>query len=128
MILVWEAVHYLHEANYIIDLLNTTAAEFSIKHDQASEPSFPIRISLKVESNSTANMLGDRSFDIELQELCSVPGPSQEYTMLDGMLDQVFIASAPRSLQNVSTLPELATYQVGSCPRNVGVELSWVSL
>ena len=128
MILVWKAVHSLHEANYIIDLLNTIAAEFSIKHDQASESSLPIRIGLKVESNDTANVLDDRSFDLELQELYSVPGPSEEYPMLDGMLDQVFLASAPCSLQNVSIPPELATYEVGPCSKNVGVELIWVSL
>ena len=118
----------MHEANYIIDLLNTTAVGFFIQHDQASELSLPIRVSLKVESNNTANMLGDRTFDVELQEPCSVPGPSQECSMLDGMLDQVFLASAPCSLQNVSTFPELATYKVGCCSRNIGVELIWVSL
>ena len=105
----------MHEANCIIDLLNTIAAEFSSKHDQASEPSLPIRIGLKVESNDTATVLDDRSFDLELQELYDVPGPSEEYPMLDGMLDQVFLASAPCSLQNVSIPPELATYEVGPC-------------
>ena len=128
MILVWEAAHYLREANYIIDLLKTTAAEFSTKNDQASEPSLPIRISLKIESENTAKVPGDRSFDIELQELCGIPGPSQEYPMLDGMLDQVFLASAPCSLQNFSTPPELATYEVGPCSSNAGIGLIWVSL
>ena len=129
LILVWEAVHHLHEANYILDLLNTTAADFSKDHDQAGQPSVPIRVSLKVESNNnTANILGERSFDVELQELRSVPGPSWECPMLDGVLDQLFLASAPGSLQNVSTFPELETYEVGPCSRNVGVELIWVSL
>ena len=118
--MVWEAVHYLHEADYIIDLLNATAADFSIKHGQAGEPSLPTRASLKVESNhNTATILGERSFDVELQELRRVPSPSRECPMLDGMLDQVFLASAPYSLQNVSTFPELATYEVGPCSKHV---------
>ncbi len=122
-------MRYLHKANYIIGLLNTTAADFFIKHGQAGEQSFPIRVSLKVgSSNNTANMLGERSFDVELQELRRVPGPPWECPMLDGMLDQVFLASASCSLPNVSTFPELATYEVGPCSRNVGVELIWVSL
>ena len=118
----------MHEANYIIDMLNTTAAGFSIKHDQASQSSLPIRVSLKVFSNKTANMLGERTLDVELQEPCSVLGPSKECSMLDGMLDQVFLASAPCSPQNVSTFPELATYEVGSYSRTVEVEPIWVSL
>nr|AUW30811.1 hypothetical protein [Cladonia uncialis subsp. uncialis] len=103
----------IYTPKYIdLDLLNATAADFSIKHGQAGEPSLPTRASLKVESNhNTATILGERSFDVELQELRRVPSPSRECPMLDGMLDQVFLASAPYSLQNVSTFPELATYE-----------------
>ncbi len=129
LILVWKAVHYLYEANYIIDLLNTTAANFFIEHDQVGKPSVPIRMGLKVESNNdTGNILGERSFEVELQELRRVPGPSRERPMLDDVLDQVFLASAPCSLPNAPALPELATYEVGPYSRSFEVELTLVSL
>ena len=120
----------MHEADSIIDLLNTTAADLFIKYDQAGKLSVPIRVSLKVETNNdTANILGNRSFKVELKELPTVNGPSRECPMLDDMLDQVFLASAPcSSLQNVSTLPELVTYEVGPYFRIVGVGLILISL
>ena len=106
----------------MIDLLNTTAADFFAKHNLAGKPANPFRVRLKVESdNNAANILGEQSFEIEVQELLRVPGPARECPIPDDMLNQMFLASAPCSQQNVSNLPELVTYEVRLCTGNVGL-------
>ena len=115
----------------MIGMLNTTAADFYIKHNLAGKPANPFSVRLKVESdtnnnnnnnnNNTANILGEQSFEIEVQKLLRVPGPARECPIPDDMLNQMFLASAPCSQQNVSHLPELATYEVRLYTRNVGL-------
>ena len=106
----------------MIDLLNTTAADFSTKHNLAGKPANHFRVRLKVESdNNTANILGEQSFEIEVQELLRVPNPARECPIPDDMLNQMFLAGAPCSQQNFSNLPELVTYEVRLCLRNVGL-------
>lgn len=104
----------------MIDLLSTTAADFSINHNLAGKPANPFRVQLKVESDTNAaNNLGEQSFEIEAEELLRVPGPARECPIPDDMLNQMFLASASCSQQNVSNLPELVTYMVSLCTRNV---------
>lgn len=106
----------------MIDLLNTTAADFSSEYNLVGKPANPFHVSLKVESdNNAANILGERSFEIEVQECRTVPGPVPECPILDDMLNQVFLASVPCSQQNVLNLPELVTYEVRLCTRNLGL-------
>ena len=120
--LVWKTVNYLHEANYMVDLLNKTAADFSSKYNPAGKLANPFRVSIRVGSGINAtNVLGEHSFEIEVQELHWTAASGREYPMLDDALDQVFLASAPRSQQHSSNLPELVTYEVRHCTRNVGL-------
>ena len=119
--LVWKVISYLHKANYMIDLLEKTAANFSIKHNLAGKPATPFRVRLKVEyHNNAANILGEQSFEIEVQELLRLPGPARECPIPDDLLNQMILASAPCSQQNLPNLPELVTYEVRLCTRNVG--------
>lgn len=106
----------------MVDLLNKTATDFSSKHNPAGEPANPFRVSIKVGSdNNAANILGEQSFEIEVQELRWTAGPGRECPMLDDVLNQVFLASAPCSQQNVSSLPELVTYEVRLYTRKIGL-------
>ena len=107
----------------MIDLLNTTVVDFPSKHNLLGKPANPFRVSLKVQSdNNAANILGEQSFEIEMQEYRRVPGLAWECPILDDMLNQVFLASAPYSQQNVLSLPELVTYEVRLCTKYVGLD------
>ena len=106
----------------MVDLLNKAAADFSSKLNPAGKPANPFRVSIKVGSGiNAAKILGEQSFEIEVQELRWIAGPGRECPMLDDALDQVFLASAPCSQQNGSNLPELVTYEVRLCTGNVGL-------
>ena len=106
----------------MVDSLNTTAADFSINHYPAGKPANPLRLSLKVGSNNNAtNILSEQSFEIQVQELRGIHGPARECSMLDDILNQVFLASASCSQQNFSNLPELFTYEVRLCTKMVGL-------
>lgn len=106
-------MRYFQEANNVTELLSTTAADFLAKHYLADEISVPVRMSIEVKPRDNAtDVLGERSFEIELSGLRRGPDSSWECPSLNDMLERLSVASAPRSLQNGPIPQELIIYDV----------------
>lgn len=106
-------MRYFQEANNVTELLSTTAADFLAKHYLADEISVPVRMRIEVKPRDNAtDVLGERSFEIELSGLRRGLDSSWECPSLNDMLERLSVASAPRSLQNGPIPQELIIYDV----------------